>query len=385
MNFKSPAEFLKTNKKKSLAMSVPTTNNDRSSRFSFKLYGIITFILLGSVAAINWAIDPLWYRHGNILTGKNFAFNERITKTNLFLRTKDEEKYNCIILGSSRVTALRASNFERDRCFNYALKGGEIPDFVNYAESLKKEGVDPEIVYIGVDGLNFVEKERKKQEPLNLDTLTTKSPIEAYLSADVLLFSAMTLLGISPDPGNYYDRNFEPVDFADRPVYTPDFYKPASSQRCDLSAVETFANLRNIFPNAKFIGYVPPRSAWSMVNDTYGRDLMDCYLIGFYKLSKSYDEMYDFSAPSRVTKNPSNTFDGSHYSVAVNNKIARILQGKEKNFGIRIDKYSFNEYRNLYRQKLKTFLSENNRLELWRESAEISINMVEKDLSNLLN
>ena len=382
MNFKSAAELFRISKRKSPVMSVHATDDDRSSQFSFKLYGIITSILLGSVVAINWAIDPLWYRHGNILTGKNFTFNERITKTNLFLRTKDKANYNCIILGSSRVTALRASNFERDRCFNYALKGGEIPDFINYAESLKKEGVDPEIVYIGVDGLNFVEKERKKQEPLNLDTLTTKSPIEAYLSADVLLFSVMTLLGISPDPGNYYDRNFEPVDFAHPPVYTPDFYKPASPQRCDLSAVETFASLRNIFPNAKFVGYVPPRSAWSMINDTYGRDLMDCYLIGFYELSKSYHEMYDFSAPSKITKDPSNTFDGSHYSVTVNNKIAEILQGKkEGEFGIKVDKYSFDEYRNLYRKKLKDFLVENNRLELWQELPEISVNMVEKDPS----
>ena len=144
----------------------------------------------------------------------------------------------------------------------------------------------------------------------------------------------MTLLGISPDPGNYYDRNFEPVDFTDPPIYTPGFYKPDSQQKCDLSSVKTFANLRNIFPNAKFIGYVPPRSAWSMINDTYGRGLMDCYLLGFHQLSQSYDVMYDFSAPSEITRNPDNTFDGSHFSVTVNNKIADVLQNKSnEDFG----------------------------------------------------
>lgn len=380
MNLRSVAtNFFKLGKQKTPAMSVPMTGQEiKDSKFSFKLYGLVTFILLGSVAAINWAIDPLWYRHGNILTGKNFTFNERITKTNLFLRTNEEAKYDCIILGSSRVTALRTSNFTKDKCFNYALKGGEIPDFVNYAESLKNEGLDPEIVYIGVDGLNFVEKERTKQESLNLNTLTTKSPIEAYLSADVLLFSAMTLLGISPDPGNYYDRNFEPVDFANPPVYTPSFYQSAAPQKCDLSSVESFVNLRNTFPNARFIGYVPPRSAWSIINDTYGRELMDCYLLGFHKLGESYDAMYDFSAPSKITKNPDNTFDGSHYSVTVNNEIAQILQGKNnEDFGIRVDKYDFKEYRSLYRQKLRDFLAENNQLDLWQKSEEILVNMVE--------
>lgn len=233
-------------------------------------------------------------------------------------------------------------------------------------------------MYIGVDGLNFVEKNRTEQEPLSFDNLTTRSPLEAYLSADVLLFSAMTLMGISPDPGNYYDRDFEPVDFASAPVYTPQFYKPKPPQKCDLSPVETFADIRKSFPNAKFIGYVPPRSAWSMVNDTYGRNLMDCYLLGFHQLAQSYDEMYDFSAPSSITKNPENTFDGSHYSVTVNNEIAAILQGKQNNdFGIRVNQYDFDDYRKIYRQKLQDFLAEKDKLELWQKSEEVSIETVE--------
>ena len=122
---------------------------------------------------------------------------------------------------------------------------------------------------------------------------------------------------------------------------------------------------------------MPPRSAWSMINDTYGRGLMDCYLLGFHQLAQSYDAMYDFSAPSEITKNPDNTFDGSHFSVTVNNQIAEILQGKEStNFGIRVDKYDFEQYRKLYRQKLKNFLTENEKLELWQTSEEISVEMV---------
>ena len=250
MDFKSAVtELFNLNKHKSLDLSVSQDSpQDKNSGFSFRLYGLVTFLLLGSVAGINWLLDPLWYSHGNILTGKNFAFNERITKTNLFFRTKDKSNYDCIILGSSRVIALRVSNFSDNTCFNFALKGGEIPDFVNYANFLQEQGLKPEVVYIGVDGLNFVAKERTEQETLNVETLSTKSPLEAYLSADVLLFSAMTLLGLSPDPGNYYDRDFEPVDFANPPVYNPEFYKPAPPQQCDLSVVETFANLKNVFP-----------------------------------------------------------------------------------------------------------------------------------------
>ncbi|MEL6931014.1 MAG: hypothetical protein AAFO95_20680, partial [Cyanobacteria bacterium J06600_6] len=336
MNFKSATDgFLKLGRPIESEMSVSQANSqEKEKRFSFGLYGVVTSFLLGSVAGINWLIDPLWYSHGNILTGKNFAFNERITKTNLFLRTNEDENYDCVILGSSRVTTLKASELDDHNCFNYALKGAEIPDFVSYANFLQEQNVDPQVIYVGIDGFNFVEKERKEQPPLAIDSLQTKSPLQAYLSADVLLFSAMTLLGVSPDPASYYDRNFEPVDVAAPPVYNAKFYKPAGLQKCDLSSVESFASLKEFFPNAKFVGYVPPRSAWSMVNDTYGRGLMDCYLSAFHQLSEHYDVMYDFSIPSEVTKNPNNTFDGSHYSVTTNNRIAKILQGeRDDNFG----------------------------------------------------
>ena len=378
MNFRSDTVgFWKLGKRKTSEMLVSQLTHKKESKFSFGLYGLVTSLLVGSVAAINWAIDPLWYSHGNILTGQNFAFNERITKTNLFLRTKDKEKYDCIILGSSRVTALRSSEFTDNNCFNYALKGAEIPDFVNYANFLQEQGIDPKIVYVGVDGLNFVEKKRTEQQLTSIESLQTGSFLEAYLSTDVLLFSAMTLLGVSPDPGNYYDRNFEPADFANSPTYAPEFYESASLQRCDLSTVDTFKGLKEFFPNARFVGYVPPRSAWSMVNDTYGRGLMDCYLSAFYQLSTSYDAMYDFSIPSEVTQNPSYTYDGSHYSVTINNRIAGVLQGESpESFGVRIDRYSFEEYRKIYRQKLREFLAKNNQLQRWDDSTEISIDLV---------
>lgn len=381
MNFKNTATgFLNPAKPKTITMSVPqVVTEDKPTKFSFGLYGLVTSLILGSVAAINWLVDPLWYSHGNILTGRNFAFNERITKTNLFLRTKEQADYDCIILGSSRATALKASEFTDNNCFNFALKGGKVSDFINYATFLQEEGIDPNVVYLGVDGLNFVEEKQKEQPSVTIPR--TQSALEAYLSTDVLLFSAMTLLGVSPDPGNYYDRNFEPTDFTNPPVYQPGFYQPGAQQRCDLSSVNSFVGLKELFPNAKFVAYVPPRSAWSMVNDTHGRGLMDCYLSAFHELAQNYDVMYDFSIPSEVTKNPDTTFDGSHYSVEVNNRIAEILQqdlddGSEDNFGIRIDRHSFAEYRKIYRQQLRQFLAENNQLELWNDSEEVSIKMV---------
>lgn len=69
-------------------------------------YFKLSFITLFSVWIFNYIIDPLWYDEGNRITGKNFAFNERVSKTNLFLQ--DKEQYDCLILGNSRVTLLKS-------------------------------------------------------------------------------------------------------------------------------------------------------------------------------------------------------------------------------------------------------------------------------------
>lgn len=345
----------------SFAKKTEELSSSKKEEFNLFFYGMLSFLLVAFFGGINWLIDPLWYGKGNILTKKNFAFNERITKTNLFLRTKDKN-YDCVILGSSRVIALNQSQFTNNKCFNYGLKGGQIRDFTQYAQFLQSEGLNPQKIYIGVDGLNFIKTTRPPVKPLDISTVATQSAYHAYLSADVLLFSLMTLFGISPDPGNYYDQNFEPADFANPPVYQPKFYQPASSLQCDLSIVKEFADLRKFFPEAEFIGYVPPRSAWSLVNDTYRKDLMDCYLNAFYQISQAYDVMYDFALPSEVTKNPDNTYDGSHFSVKVNNRVADTLQGKSTGFGFKINQYSFPEYRKMYKVKIEEFLAEHNEL-----------------------
>ncbi len=316
---------------------------------------------------MNWLIDPLWYSHGNQLTNKNFAFNERISKTNLFLRTKDSG-YDCLILGSSRAIALRASAFKNQRCFNYAIKGGNIRDFIAYAKFLKEQGLIPKTVYVGVDEFNLVAGQEIEKAGEDAEHIATPSVYHAFFSADVFLFSLMTLAGVSPDKAQYYDRNFEVADFEHPPQYTPQFTQKLSPQQCNLSKVGLFNQLRNIFPDAKYVGYVPPRSAWSVVNETYSRNLTDCTLQGFYQISQSYDVFYDFSIPSAVTQEPRNTFDGSHFFTPTNDRIAAILQAENQAsaFGIQVNAYKFETYKKRYKDQIQAFLKQENALDRWQ-------------------
>ncbi|MGB3533505.1 MAG: hypothetical protein WBA13_08300 [Microcoleaceae cyanobacterium] len=335
-------------------------------RFNFQIYGLISAILIGLVSGINWLIDPLWHSKGNRLTGQNFAFNERLSKTNQFLKTKDNN-YDCIIFGSSRVITLNASTFENQNCFNYSFKGGFVEDFVQYAQFIKEQGIQPKTVYIGVDGYNFVKREKFEKANSELAQVQRSSFYDAYFSLDVFTFSAMTLLGMSPDPANYYNQQFEPAEFDNKPTYTPAFHPPQPPQECDPSQIEQYQQLKQIFPDSEFIAYVPLRSAWAVVTETYERNLMDCYLESFYQISQLYTHLYDFSIPSQITKDPKNTWDGSHYFTWVNDEVVEILQGKPPNFGIQVDQYSYEEYRDQYLQALKKFMEEKGELDRWQQ------------------
>ena len=198
--------------------------------------------------------------------------------------------------------------------------------------------------------------------------MATKSIYHAYFSADVFWASILTLFESSPDKSTYYNSKFEMEAFENAPIYQPTFDKPKPKQfkACNLSKVKLYQQLKDIFPNSEIIGYVPPRAASDIVTDTYIPQFTDCYLQAFHQVSDIYDAMYDFSPPSTITKNSQNTYDGSHFFPPVHDKIAEVLQGKSSNFGIRVDDYSFDEYRDLYKKEIQKFLEEEDKLNLWQ-------------------
>lgn len=342
-----------------------SSNQKPASKFSFTIFGATCFSLLGSIGLLNWAVDPLWYHQGNQLTKKNFAFNERISKTNQFLKN-GPATYDCVILGSSRVVALNADQFEAHNCYNYSFKGGWAEDFIRAAEFIKEQGLEPEVIYVGVDEFNFVKFTDNTTNDQDFGENATKSPFHAYFSSNVLTFSLLTLLGMSPDSANYYDTDFETQEFADAPKFNPEFYPIASPQECDLTKVERYRAIQDVFPDSTIIGFVPPRAAWSVVNETYNRGILDCALEGFYRVSQIYDGMYDFSVPSEMTLNPENTYDGSHFTPASNDIVADVLEGQSSEASLDLTELTFSEYLEAYKTELKQFLDAEGATEFWQ-------------------
>lgn len=328
-----------------------------------KIYLSLTAAAIAIAGTINVLVDPLWYGKGNRITGENFSFNERVSKTNLLLNS-DVQQYDCLILGSSRTTLLRSSSFQNQHCFNYAFSAGSIAEFVEYARFAKEHGLNPTTVYVGVDAFNF---SPSPYNTVNPKVVEPQAMLRAYLSLDVLLFSVKTLLQLSPDP-RYYNQNFESEVIDHLPEFEPAFYDRQSPSTCDSSKVEYYAQIKNLFPNATVIGYVPPISAWNVVNETYERQVLDCTLAAFYEVSTIFEQLYDFSVPSEVTTAPQKTYDGSHFYPEVHEEVAQVLQGKSNTFGILVNAYSLEDYQQYYKSRVREFLLVEGEGDRWHEA-----------------
>lgn len=304
---------------------------------------LLTFIswLLASVGlvvvscfVVNCLVDPLWFLSGNILTEINYPFNERLAKLNRFLpRLKD---YDCVIFGTSRATLLPEDKAEGYRCFNLAFSDGQASEYVHYADYLVRHGYAPRLMIVDIRRDELSGTVPAPDVPEFVAAAEAPPSIFAtYLSLDALNFSIRTLRGDAPHH-RYYDPDFHArlEVRSKRHYYNPPI--PITPQPPPLELhperADLYIQLRQKFPTARAIAYLPPESAWRITAFSL-TELFDPYLALIGKIAASYDRFLDFSFPSPLTesKAPGDTYDGSHYSREANERVlAALLAGKSE-------------------------------------------------------
>lgn len=332
------------------------------SKSYLKTYFRVLLVILLTIGCINFVVDPLWYGKGNQLTGKNPPWNERISKTNLFLQTKQE--YNCLILGTSRTTILNSAWLKNHHCFNYSVSGGKLEEIVNYAKYAQEKGMDPVQIYQEIEPDSF----NRRSKPRFFDEVTDPMPIfQAYLfSFNTFLLSVRTLVGWYSQ-ARYYNRNFQVELSEDVPRYKPKFsVENEDNKGCDPERTQFFRTLKQTFPNAKFVGFVAPISPWRTYNTRYANGLLNCQLAETYTVAQIFDAIYDFAIPSEVTIDFKNTYDGNHYQSAVFQQIAEVLEERRSDFGLKVNDYSLADYQKLYATQIKAFLEKVGEAERWK-------------------
>jgi len=315
-------------------------------------FGVLLLCLL--VLSINSVVDPLWMWKGNqIHTDRNFIFNERLSKLNLFL--KNASNYDCILFGTSRATTLPADQIQGARCFNMSFSGGSLPEFVAYAKYLKQRGFSPKKVILAID--SFVLRHENLGTNLPACIENQENPdglLKSYLSLDTLGFTLRTLVDSSPLL-RVYDNTFNVYIRDDASKYVPRLVSPNNPKQdhYDKKALELVKQLFLVFPEAQRLAYVPPVSIWAMQRIRKADNKQDSIKM-IYAVSQIAGELYDFSLPSKLTSRTDNTFDGSHYDKTTNQLIVDVLNGKRHLDGVLISDGSFEEYRHLVKQRMES-------------------------------
>jgi hypothetical protein len=300
-------------------------------------------------------VDPLWYFSGNVLTGINYPFNERLAKLIRF--SKSQDSYNCIIFGSSRVTVLNEHDIAKYSCFNFAFSSGQIAEFVELGRYLKFFGFTPDLMIVGVDAFNFYRPQDISRLP---DFVVDRKPppaiIWTYLSIDAIDFAIRTLRKDAP-MRRFYLRDLTGAIRPDLP----------HAQRPNCLAIEPkvgpfrqteanlYSKLKKIWPDARFVGYVPPLSTWDIAAiDADGT--LDSYLSAIYSTARIFDLLIDFSVPSEITADPRNTVDGDHFYRPTNKAIAERLSGVNNGFGLEVSAMGLSEYRKQFFEAFERFV-----------------------------
>lgn len=299
----------------------------RLRRFIVWLLGAAA-VVVAACFTVNCLVDPLWYLRGNVLTGINYPFNERLAKIIRFVPRMAD--YDCVIFGTSRATLLPENEVKGYRCYNLAISDGQVGEWLVYADYLRQRGFAPKLILVEMKRGDLVGPAQPPEVPEFVRSgAAPPSILITYLSLDALDFSIRTLQGDAPHH-RYYDAQFgaQLEKRSKKHYYNPTVPIQPMAPPTDVhpERADQYVALRQKFPTAKAIGFIPPESAWRMAAFSLTGGFDD-YLGAVSRIAAAYDAFLDFSIPSKLTesKNPADTYDGIHYSRAVNGQVLAAL------------------------------------------------------------
>jgi hypothetical protein len=318
-------------------------------------------LIVAACFAVNCLIDPLWYLSGNMLTEINYPFNERLSKPIRFLPRM--QNYDCVIFGTSRATLLPEDKAEGYRCFNLAFSDGQASEYLLYADYLRQRGFAPRLMIVDIRRDELIGPAKPADVPDFVRIGEAPPAIFAtYLSLDALDFSIRTLRGDSPHH-RYYDQEFRArlEVRSKRRYYNPPVPIKPVPPPFDVhpERAAPYIELRQKFPMARAIAYLPPESTWRIAAFSL-TGVFDSYLAVIGDIAAAYDQFLDFSFPSALTmsKAPADTYDGSHFSREVNERVLAGLLANKSVLALDWHSEDSAALAARYRQRLAQFIAQ---------------------------
>jgi hypothetical protein len=118
---------------------------------------IILAVELGSVAALNYIVDPYGlFRYG---TWRHDVSHQFMGTAKNFIKTRyvahNPHKYDCLIFGSSRVNGIDPRQIKDATCYNMNYGDGLPRNYLDDLRYILSKGARPRIVLIGLDEFSY--------------------------------------------------------------------------------------------------------------------------------------------------------------------------------------------------------------------------------------
>ncbi|MBM7649321.1 hypothetical protein JOC78_002274 [Bacillus ectoiniformans] len=316
---------------------------------------------LGSVAMVNYIVDPLWFHtHKNKWNQIQKPVNEREQKTNRLTFT--DESFDTLILGSSRMVYVNQKDFIGHDAFNYAVALGSIDEFIkmiDYAQEMNDQPIDTIVI-----GLDFFETNvRFTDYPAPIDGFIAAldDPFYKYkkqLSMDTLKLSienARHSLANERFPDRTYNRdNVASMDQLDPKVIEKKIQAALPSYEkldyeYDSAYKPTIQAIKDKYPDTRFIALTTPITASRFTTELNHPPVRAGYEQWLRDAVSVFGEVYHFNDVNTVTKNEANYYDTNHFYPKIGRLIAhRVTRHHNPNlpddFGKKLTKSTVDDY-----------------------------------------
>ena len=321
--------------------------------------------------AINYTIDPLWtFSHSNKYNTKQNDFNERQQKTN-HLYFNGLNKYEGILLGSSRSTFINQNDFINMKIYNYASNSMlpfEYSDYLNYAKNIK--GQELKYIIIGADFYGSAVPQTVEFEKPSFYINQTQEFMYRYkllLSRDNFKQSKKNYTNYTKGTERYYDRfnikyqkKIAEEDRKNRYNLTIKKHLKTFSDDVylyDKNYIKILKKIKEEHPTTKFIIFTSPVTANLLIAILKDKHKLKEYKRWLKEIIEVFGEVHHFMTINSITTNLQNYPDDDHYYPHIAKLLANKLSNHKNSeipddFGIILNKNNFDSYFKNFKKKL---------------------------------
>lgn len=305
-----------------------------SRTISVKRWVILTIISIivyvVSVYGFNYCIDPFGNRNWLVKKQYKPIVHERSEKYTYIFHQKNIEKYDCLILGSSRVMSINSSDNKNETCYNFGVHVANNAEKLFILEEWLKRA-PLKTVYLGNELYNF----HANAQQLHLDPLKFTHGLESnYLSIPALSISFKALRNqLFDQPQTYFTKDgiiryivkenairsttFEhsPANFINlskQKLQNDYIIQPFSYER---KAIEPLQQIKGLcdWHHVKLYAFITP--TYSELHSNFDQNsILKAANNRFRKdLVSTFKTVYDFDVNHAFNANPKNFYDSVHY------------------------------------------------------------------------